>query len=293
MRQFLRKARVTFPGGFIVNPSSVVETHELRVQFSVSRGISGSPNTFSISLFNLSPAHRDALGRELETVKLEAGYIPPEGGGNVGIIAQGAIRDYTHERRGPDIITTVSCGDGDAAYRRATISKTIPKGTPIKEVVEQLYGEMEKEGIKRGEWSFPDDSRTLKRPYSMCGGVCREMDVLGRGNGFYWSIQNETLEIIPGNGALPGAILISPSTGMIGTPSITDNGMRVKALLNPGARPNRQVVVESETLTMNARGGRYRISQVDFDGDNQEGDFVMNITGESLNGKKVDEGGRK
>jgi hypothetical protein len=290
MRQWLRKARVTFDGGFIVNPSNRVEVHELRVAFNVSKGISGSPNTFSIKLWNLNEGHRNALGRELDKVKLEVGYIPPEGGGNVGIIAKGRIRDFQHDRDGPDIITTVSCGDGDLAFRKATISKTIPKGTPLPEVVEELHKEMKKQGIDKGEWKFPDDARTFKRPYSMCGGCTREMDTLGRGNGFYWSIQNETLEIIPSDGYLPGAILISPQTGMIGTPTITDNGIKVKALINPQARPNRQMRVESEVLKMNRKGSMYRISQIDFDGDNQEGDFTMSLHGEAINGDKVDEG---
>jgi len=290
MRQWLRKARVTFPGGFTVNPSGRVETHELRVAFDVSKGISGSPNTFSIKLWNLSAGNRNAIGRELESVQLEAGYAPPEGGGNLGIIAKGRIRDFQHDREGPDIITTVSCGDGDLAYRRATVSKTIPKGTPIPDVVDELYKELEKQGISKGEFKFPDDIRTLKRPYSMCGSCTRELDTLGRGNGFYWSIQNETMEVIPSDGYLEGLILVSPSTGMVGTPTITDNGVKVKALLNPEARPNRQVRVESEVLTMNAQSDTYRISQVDFSGDNQQGEFVMNIHGEALSGGKVDEG---
>lgn len=293
MRQWLRKARVTFPGGFVVNPSGRVETHELRVAFNVSRGISGSPNTFEIKLWNLNASHRNSIGRELEAVVLEAGYVPPEGGGNLGIIAKGRIRDFQHDRDGPDIITTVSCGDGDLAYRRATISKTIPKNTPIPEVVEELYKELEKQGISKGEWKFPDDVRTTKRPYSMCGSCTRELDTLGRGNGFYWSLQNETMEVIPSDGYLPGMVLISASTGMIGAPTITDNGVKVKALLNPDIRPNRQVKVESEVLQMNSQGSVYRVSQVDFSGDNQEGDFVVNVHGEAISGSKVDEGIKK
>lgn len=290
MRQWLRKVRVTFPGGFVVNPSDEVEQHELRVIFDVSRGISGSPNTFNIKLFNLNKYHRNAVGRELETVQIEAGYVPPEGGGNLGIIAKGRIRDYQHDRDGPDIITTVSCGDGDLAYRRATISKTIPKGASVPDVVNELYKELEKQGISKGELKFPDDVKTFKRPYSMCGSCSRELDTLGRGNNFYWSIQNETLEIIPGDGYLGGKILVSPETGMVGTPTITDNGVKVKALLNPDARPNRLVEVRSEVLEMNAQNNTYRISQLDFSGDNRDGDFLMSITGESLSGGKIDEG---
>lgn len=289
MRQWLRKTRVTFAGGFTVNPDGRVTPKELRVAFSVSKSISGSPNTFEIKLWNLSPGHRNSLGKEFDKVTLEAGYVPPEGGGNLGIIAKGRIRDVQHDRDGPDIITTVSCGDGDKAFRKATISKTIPKGTPIKDVVEELYKEMQKQDIEKGEWKFPDDIRTLKRPYSMCGSCTRELDQLGRGNKFYWSIQNEAMEVIPGDGSLSGTILINAQTGMIGAPSVTDNGIKVKALLNPEARPNRQVRVESDF----SGSGTYRISQLDFDGDNQEGDFVMLIHGESMSGGKVDEGVKK
>lgn len=289
MRQWLRKARVTFDG-YVINPSSRVETKELRVAFSVSRSISGSPNTFSIKLWNLAPGNRNAIGKELKNVQLEAGYVPPEGGGNLGIIAKGQIRDVQHDREGPDIITTVSCGDGDLAYRKATISKTLPKGTKLETVVEEVYKEMQKQGIEKGEWKFPEQPKTYKRPYSMCGSCTRELDVLGRGNKFYWSIQNGVMELIPSDGYLEGMILISPTTGMIGSPSITDNGVKVKALLNPEARPNRLMEIQSEVLEMNGAQSIYRISQVDFDGDNQEGDFVMNLTGETKDGSKVDEG---
>lgn len=292
MRQFLRKSRVTFfgAGGFTVNPSGSVQPAELRVAFDVSKGISGSPNTFEIKVWNLNSNHRNSIGKELEEVQLECGYVPPEGGGNLSIIAKGFIRDVQHDRDGPDIITTVSCGDGDKAYRKATISKTYPAGTPVVDVVEGIYAELEKQGVDRGEWKFPDDIRTLKRPYSMCGGCVREMNTLGRGNGFYWSIQNGVMEVIPTDEHLPGEVLISAETGMIGTPTITDNGVKVKCLLNPAIRPNRTVKVQSEVLEMNSEDDTYRVSQVDFSGDNQQGNFIASVHGESISGGKVDEG---
>ena len=292
MRQWLRKARVTFPGstGFVVNPSDTVARHEMRVAFSVEKTVSGSANKFEILIWNLNSDHRNSIGKELTEVQLEAGYVPPEGGGNVGVIAKGFIRDVFHERDGSDIITTISCGDGDKAHRRATISKTYPAGTPIEDVIEGIYDQMKPFGVDRGEWKFPDGMRTLKRPYSMCGGCVREMDVLGRGNKFYWSIQNGVMEIIPTNNHLPGQVLISPRHGMIGTPTITDNGVKVKALLNPAIRVNRTVKIESEVLEMNAQDGVYRVSEVTFQGDNTQGNFEASIHGESVVDGGVDEG---
>jgi hypothetical protein len=295
MQQYLRKVRATFSGsgggGFVINPGNVNQ-HELTIKFDVSRGISGSANTASIEILNLNKANRNAVGKELDHVILEAGYTPPGGGSNVAVIFAGNLRDVEHKRDGATIITKVSCGDGDKAFRSATISKTYPEGTPVETVVDDIFAELEKKGIKKGEFKFPDDiaDKKFKRPYSVCGACTRELNVLGRSKGFYWNVQNETMEIIPGDGNLSGIIEISAESGMVNTPAITDNGVRVTALLNPAVRPNRLIKVVSDTLEMNAADGLYRVSQARYYGDNRAGKFHVDIEGESVKGGKVDEG---
>ena len=294
MRQYLRKVRASFRGGLIINPGGI-NRHDIKIEFSVSKSISSSANSAEISIYNLTESHRNGIGKEFDAITLEAGYMPPDDDGNVGVIFTGAVRDVEHRRDGADIITTISCGDGDKALRRATISKSYPRGTPVKTVVEDIYKELEKEGVKRGEWKFPDDveNKTFKRPYAACGSCAREMDTIGRGNGFYWSIQNETMEIIPGDGFVGGVVLLTPQTGLIGTPAITDNGVRATALLNPAIRPNRRVRIISETLDMNASDSIYRVSEVTYRGDNMTGDFSVDMACESIKSGKVDEGKKK
>lgn len=293
MLQYLRKVRVTFSGGgsLIINPGGL-QKHEMKVAFDISKSISSTANSAEVRIWNLNKQHRNAVGKELDEITLEAGYMPPQGGSNVGIIFKGQMRDVEHTRDGVDIITTLSCGDGDKAFRRATTSKTFPKGTKVEDVVEELYQQMAKEGVNRGEWKFPDNMPPFKRPYSMCGACTTELNTLGRGKKFYWSVQNGTMEIIPSDGYIGGVALISPRTGMIDVPTITDNGIKVAALLNPEIRPNRRVKVESETLEMNAEGGEYRVSECSYSGDNMDGDFRVDIHGEAVQGSKVDEGKR-
>lgn len=317
MLQYLRKVRATFNGGYTVNPGGIT-THEMKIAFNISKGISSSANTAEIEIWNLNESSRNSMGKEFDEVTLEAGYMPPAGlsgpgilsfldgllpsfgavstgsGGNVGIIFKGNIRDVEHTRDGPDIITRISCGDGDKALRKATTSKSYPKGTPVKDVVDDLYKELEKQGVKKGEWKFPDDMEpNFKRPYATCGSCSREMDTLGRGRKFYWNVQNGTMEIVPGDGFIGTIVYLSPSSGLIGVPTITDNGVRVSALLNPEIRPNRRVQVESDVLEMNAANGVYRVSQCDYSGDNRDGEFRVDVTGESVKGGKVDEGKTK
>src|SRR5690606_16041429 len=197
----LRKVRLTAKGkgGSLVLNEGGTNLHDIKIAFSITKNISSTQNAAEIRIWNLSESSRNALGKELDDITLEAGYLPPEGGGNVGIIFKGQIRDVEHRREGNDILTYMTCGEGDKAFRGATIAKTYPAGTEGKDVVEDIYKELEAEGITRGEWKFPDEIKPFKRPYTVCGGCKTELDTLGRGHDFYWSVQNGTLEIIPGN----------------------------------------------------------------------------------------------
>ncbi|MXN51920.1 hypothetical protein GR158_12380 [Shinella sp. AETb1-6] len=319
MLQYLRKVRASFNGGLVINPG-LVSVHEIKIEFSISKGISSSPNSAEIKLYNLAETTRNGMGKEFDAITLEAGYMPPAGmagpgvlnyrrnengvyvsdfgrvateySGNVGIIFKGAVRDVEHKREGTNIITTIACGDGDAAFRRATISKSYPSGTPVKDVIDDIAKQMEAKGLSRGEFKYPEalEGKTFKRPYAACGSCVRELDTIGRGNGFYWSSQNETLELVPSDGFVGTVALITPETGMIGTPAITDNGVRVSALLNPEIRPNRRAQIKSQTLEMNAADGMYRVSECTYSGDNYTGEFKVDITGEAIKGGKVDEG---
>lgn len=293
MDQYLRKVRLTAKGkggGIIINPGGI-SLHELKIAFTVTKGISSTQNSASIRIWNLSEQTRYALGKELDDITLEAGYYPPTGGNNVGIIFSGQIRDPVHTREGNDIVSELSCGDGDRAFRNSTIGKTYPKGSSAKDVVEDIYKELEKEGVRRGEWKFPEDMPPFKRPYTVCGTCKRELDTLGRGKDFYWSVQNGVMEVIPGNGFVGGVVTLSPESGLIDTPSITDNGVKAKALLNPEIRPNRRVQIISQTLEMNAQDSMYRVGECTYSGDNRDGnEFSVSFTGESVKGGKVDEG---
>ncbi|KQT52228.1 phage protein [Aureimonas sp. Leaf460] len=293
MSQFyLRKVRVILKGSAgskVINPGDSTDD-QLQIEFSVSKTMSSTQNTASIDIWNLAEATRNAMGKEFDRIELEAGYISPDDVSTVGTIFIGELRDVEHTRERDDIITHFECGDGDAAVRRATISKTYRAGTPVKEVVEGLRAEFEKQGVTRGELKGLDDLPPFKRPYSMCGSCSREMDRLSRQHGFQWSLQNETFETVPADGHVGGMVLLTPDTGLIGVPTITDKGVKVGALLNPQIRPGRRVRIESHVLEMNSEGGVYRVASVTFSGNNRSGDFKASIEGEKIASGKVDKG---
>lgn len=291
MKQFLRRVTFTALGssGMTINPKGS-QGHQIKIWFDLNKTIDSEQNTGVIKLYNLAESTRKSLGRELEDITLDAGYEPPDGGSNVGTIFFGQILDARSFREGKNIVTELEVAEGDKAFRKSTISKTMPSGSTVEAIVEEIFKGFEKYGIERGEWVFPEGLEPLKRPYSMMGSAPRELDRLGAGYAFYWSIQSGVLEIIPSDGFLNSAVLLNARTGLVDVPAVTDTGVEFTALLNPEVRPNRQVIIESGIAELNAEGGQYRVASARFSGDNREGDFLVYGVGEAIEGGKVNEG---
>lgn len=284
MRQYLRKVIATFTGS-----GGEYKVEKLRIEFDVTKTVSSNQNTATIKIYNMSKDNRTKIKDEFDRVRLEAGYQGTLGAkGNVGVIFDGHIRDIAHDRDDVDIVTTIECGDGDKSARSGTISYTFPKGTKPKDMIKRILKEMP--DVEEGELKGLDDLPAYDRPVVACGSCTRELDKIGRTHKLHWSVQDGALEVIPGDGYIDDNVVISAQTGMIGVPSITDNGIKVETLLNPQLRCNRTIEVKSEVLDMNDKPEKYRISGLTFSGDNMDGDFTAAILGERIDGKKVDTG---
>jgi len=258
-----------------------LQANALRIEFDVSKTISGVPNEGMVRVWNLSTASRQKIGKELDQVTLEAGYRYA----SRGIILKGQVREVFHRRDGVDVITEVAVGDGDLQQRKGVIAKTYPRNTKIKDIVEDIYGHMP--GVTRGELKGLDDLPPTRRPLTLIGPTSRQMDMLGRSHGFYWSIQNGSLETIPHDGYIDQIVVITPRTGMVDVPTVSDTGVVVTCLLNPEIRPNRLIEVRSDTTDMNDASGIYRVNGCSFYGDNKDGDFHVEVEGERVTGGKV------
>jgi len=135
-----------------------------------------------------------------------------------------------------------------------------------------------------GELKGLDDLPPIKRPQSFMTSSKRVLDEIARTYGLYWSVQNGVLEVIPANGALSGVTYITPQSGLIDIPSVTDSGLSLKCLLNSGIRPNRQIYVQSSATDIEGASGLYRVSRVGCTGDNIGGKYICDLDAETLSG---------
>jgi len=146
-------------------------------------------------------------------------------------------------------------------------------------------------GTELGDIVGLDELPPIDSNYSYSAPTKRVMDELGRTYGFYWSIQNGALEIIKRDKYINQVTRITPDTGMISTPSVTDKGISFQCLLDPSVRPNRVVELWSPKMAEQGIDGKYRVSAAKYSGSNRDGQYLVECEAELISGGvAIDEG---
>lgn len=257
----------------------VVDTIEIRnldVRFTVRKTLKPEPNKAEISVWNLNETHRAALEqKKTPPVLIEAGYK-----GGTSVLFLGDLRSTVSQIDGPDIVTTLSSGDGEKAIRTARVSVSVKKGTTTDQVIKACA-----KALGVGEGNLNAAVSALKNAglgtlFSegtvIHGSAARELSGLCKAAGLTWSVQNGKLQILPIAQALDGeAVVIGPSTGMVGSPTVDNKGiLKVRSLLIPDLFPGRKIVLEASRLK-----GRYRAETTTFVGDSAGPDWFVDIEG--------------
>lgn len=247
----------------------------LDVAFSVERTLQRRPGRCEVKVWNLSADHRrqlEALPRGEVYVRLSAGY---EDG--TSVLFDGRLHRAVSERQGPDIVTTVRSRDGQAAHQART-SRSFAAGTPIGTVVEGLVDDM---GVGLG--NLPELLPTLTLDgvgvfdggATTSGSASDELDDILSGAGYEWSVQDGAIQALRRGSALGRtAVRLAPETGLVGSPSVADDGkLSVQALLIPDLVPGRLVRVEAAD-----RQGTYRIEKAVYKGESAGAEWGCELT---------------
>lgn len=251
----------------------------LDIAFDIERTLKPEPNTAEISIWNLNPDHRKALeGLDEVPVSLEAGYQ-----GRTSLLYLGRLRQCSSRRDGPDIITTVSSGDGEKEQKTARVNFASAQGTPPKTVIDQLVRAL---GLDPGNSqdaallaAMAQKASIFAQGTVVSGQASAEMTRLCDSLGLEWSVQQGAVQLLlKGKPLLSALLLVSPETGLIGSPSIDNKGvLSAQLLMVPDVVPGCVVQLQSEFIN-----GTFRIEKAKYSGDTAGADWFIDIEAKKL-----------
>jgi hypothetical protein len=295
--QFGRKASLIVSTG-----TQGLDLSEFRFTFRTTNSDAQTPNTLYVRVYNLSPQTVAKIGTEFGTVTLQAGYE----NGNFGIIFQGSIKQTaTGRERNVDSYVDIWAADGDEWANFAVISQSLAAGQTPQQVITAITGAASSNGTP--PIKFADDANGL-----VAGSAAGTAQALSRGKvlfgmsrdyardwankyGFRWSIQNGQFVVVPITGYRPGeAVVLSSTTGLIGVPEATQDGVRARALLNPLIRIGclvqiaksdiNQITTQQQGLkyepaiaTVVTAAGFYRVMVAEFSGDTRGQEWYVDL----------------
>jgi len=258
----------------------------LRVNFEITKSILSLPNLARITLYNPNQDTLSALEEKYTRIVLNAGYE-----GNLRLLFKGDVRNVFQTKKGRDRLLTIYSGDGEKSWQNATFNKTLSENLSIKSAIEEVLKTFSDVNIGTLQ-GLPQVADKI-RGQVLSGSSKDIMDNFAEEYGFSWSIQDGEIIITPEQEPLEGdeAVLVTASTGMIGSPTVTEIGADVTTLLNPRLLPNRAFLIESvnadvtignlffRNIKRTTAEGLYKIQEVIFKGDSRDGDWLSSVKG--------------
>ena len=275
-----RKAIVTMG----IKGEQGVKIEGLRIAFEIEKTNAKAANNAKIMIYNLNESNKSILkSKEDLSLTLEVGY----GANGVDLLFTGDIVRSTTQRRGADFVSTIEVDDGDEALTRAKIEKSYAAGASEKTIVEDALQSMKDAGqVVIGSISSLRDE-VAQNGFSASGLASNIIEQITSKQGLEFSIQDNETQIL-GTDEDTGeeAIVLTPSTGLIGSPRIgligkdasKTDGIEFKALIQTTRfKPGRKVKIKSREVD-----GFFKILKSKFAGDTHAPAWFVTCEGQLI-----------
>lgn len=271
---------------------------DLRVDFDVTMTDKPEPNTANLTIHNLSKMSRDVIINDYKGISVSAGY------GTAQKFFTGNIVQIKEQRNPTGYTLELSALDGHDDLKKARFDKTFAAGTPVQSIFASIAATV---GLPF-ELGFVPRGEVLLVGTTFEGNVTKVLNKLCKRFNLRWKVLNGVLEIsdadLPVFSALAQIVILTPDTGLIGSPQISmeespEKGepvgyINAVSLLNTKLLPDRPVqilpanpmtfagiklVKEKKAGAFNVNAtGIYRIDTARFTGSNKSGSFNTEIS---------------
>lgn len=297
MDQWKRKASLLLVAG-----QKALDLSDMHFRFRVQQGDVPSPNNAEIRVYNLSAATVKTIRDEYSTVVLQAGYEA-----SYGVIFKGTVKQWRIGRENAtDSYLDILAADGDIFHNFSFVSATLDAGSSGATQLAALTN-ITGQAIDSSASRLRSFGGVLPRGRVLFGMSRDVLDAVARTHQATWSIQDGVVRVIDLDGYTPGeAVVLTSKTGLIGQPESTQEGVKLRCLLNPKLQPGRLVSVNNKSINQTlqtpgsanvpfnqrvgfqafadtAADGLYRIYVIDHTGDTRGQAWYSELTGLTFN----------
>jgi hypothetical protein len=223
--------------------------YERRISFEVHKHSVTTSSPTRIQVYNLPKKLRDILQESETNLLLRVGWMNSE----LVDLFTGSLLACTHERQGPDIITTLISLCGWGSISRALSSVTYGEGTLLQDMIFDLASRFPSITVDKHQ-ILVADTRVGSQGLSFCGTVDSALNKLARVHGFSWWVSDGSFFAKDDQKSFVGGeVLISYKGGfllraepMLASPAQKQTGVSIESLLNPHIQPGKLVALESQ-----------------------------------------------
>lgn len=230
----------------VKNLQTGLDLSQMQFKFEVNQSDFATPNNAVIKVYNLSDATSKRILGEFTEVILGAAYEPelPR------TIFKGTIKQVRRGRDTPvDKYTEIIAADGDEAYNFGFVNQTLAEGSTWSQQMNVILGGMTGNGVNSVYGPGVFVGPPLIRPKVYFGLARDYANRLADNMDTTWSIQQGVLTFSKQTGYLPGeAVVLTAKTGLIGQPEQTDNGIRVRCLLNSKIKTGCAIKLDNRSI---------------------------------------------
>lgn len=239
---------------------TAVSVENLYIKIEIKKLVSGKPNEGFVQIYNLADQSESQIRDKGTRVRVFAGHD-----GELPLIYDGDIRRVERDRVGVDRITTIVIGGNVQKLSEAVFNKSYSGQTSVRQIVEDAVPGF---GLDVADLDQIPTGKFLY-DFSYTGKTATLLDEILNPIGVQWFETDNFIKFSADTTAIERVFLLSQGTGLIGSASVTEKGVKFKAVLNGRLVLNNKIKIESILVN-----GVYKITQIIHRGDNREGEFV-------------------
>lgn len=273
---FNRKAELIvgpkFAGSNRLIEPPLAKIFRTRIKFKVDKNDGSDSNKAKVSIYNLNEDSRNFIEQENSAAILRVGY-----GNDLSILFFGDLtkNGINNKRVGPDIITTIDLDDAGNVLQTANIQIGLAAGATN---IQVLNLAIEKLRLSAGP-IIGLKTIVYKNGFTFSGMVSVLLNQLTKQMGLLWSVNDGEISILPPKITEPGQIIsLGPKTGLIGSPTKTQENFKFQSLIIPSIRPNKKVFIKSR-IALGELGATIKVTKAEYEGDTHEGNWLTKYEG--------------